>query len=62
MSDERLDLVRGTLDMLVLRALVPGALHGYQIARRLQQQPAMVTTSLPTSTRSCAPAAMNAPN
>lgn len=38
MKDERIDLVPGTLDMLVLRALVPGSLHGYAIARRLQQQ------------------------
>ena len=38
MSDERIDLVPGTLDMLVLRALVPGRLHGYAIARRLLQQ------------------------
>ena len=38
MDDKRIDLVPGTLDMLVLRALVPGELHGYAIARRLQQQ------------------------
>ena len=38
MADERIDLVPGTLDMLVLRALVPGELHGYAIVRRLQQQ------------------------
>ena len=38
MPDERSDLVPGTLDMLVLRVLVPGDLHGYAIARRLQQQ------------------------
>ncbi len=38
MSDKRIDLVPGTLDMLVLRALVPGELHGYAIARRLLQQ------------------------
>ena len=38
MGDDRIDLVPGTLDMLVLRALVPGALHGYAIVRRLQLQ------------------------
>jgi transcriptional regulator len=37
MTDERLDLVPGTLEMLVLKALVPGALHGYAVARRIRQ-------------------------
>ena len=31
------DLLPGTLDMLVLRTLVRGALHGYAIAERLRQ-------------------------
>jgi transcriptional regulator len=31
------DLLPGTLDMLVLRALVGGAKHGYGIAERLRQ-------------------------
>ena len=31
------DLLPGTLDMLVLRALVRGPLHGYGIAERLRQ-------------------------
>ena len=31
------DLVQGTLDMLVLKALEEGALHGYAIARRIQE-------------------------
>ena len=30
------DLLHGTLDLLVLRALASGALHGYQIATRIQ--------------------------
>lgn len=30
------DLLPGTLDMLILRALAPGALHGYGIADRLR--------------------------
>ena len=37
MSLEKNDLHRGTLDMLILKVLVPGALHGYAIAQRLQQ-------------------------
>ena len=35
---KRTELVPGTLEMLVLRALVPGPMHGYAIARRLRQQ------------------------
>jgi PadR family transcriptional regulator PadR len=31
------DLVQGTLDMLVLKTLEEGALHGYAIARRIQE-------------------------
>jgi PadR family transcriptional regulator, regulatory protein PadR len=31
------DLLPGTLDLLILRALVPGSLHGYGIASRLKQ-------------------------
>jgi len=31
------DLLPGTLDMLVLKILLPGHLHGYAIARRIQQ-------------------------
>jgi DNA-binding PadR family transcriptional regulator len=31
------DLLQGTLDMLVLKTLVLGPLHGYTIARRIQQ-------------------------
>ncbi len=33
---ERLDLLQGTLDMLVLQALTGGARHGYAIARWLE--------------------------
>jgi transcriptional regulator len=32
-----LDLVQGTLDLLVLRALLAGPQHGYAIARRIQE-------------------------
>lgn len=31
------DLLPGTLDMLILRALTRGALHGYGIAERIRQ-------------------------
>jgi PadR family transcriptional regulator, regulatory protein PadR len=31
------ELLPGTLDLLILRALLPGPMHGYGIARRLQQ-------------------------
>jgi len=37
MADSRLDLLQGTLDMLLLKALQLEALHGYAIARRVQQ-------------------------
>jgi len=35
---QKLDLLQGTLDLLVLRTLVSmGSLHGYGIARRIEQ-------------------------
>ncbi|MFI4942338.1 MAG: PadR family transcriptional regulator [Burkholderiales bacterium] len=37
MADSRLDLLQGTLDMLLLKALQVEPLHGYAIARRVQQ-------------------------
>jgi len=42
MSNERppgagIGLLQGTLDLLVLRVLVAGALHGYAISRRLAE-------------------------
>ena len=37
-SKDRTELVQGTLDMLVLRTLRSGPLHGYAIANRIQQQ------------------------
>jgi PadR family transcriptional regulator PadR len=33
MADERMDLLQGTLDALVLRALVEGPRHGYAVSR-----------------------------
>jgi PadR family transcriptional regulator PadR len=38
MSDSKLDLLQGTLDLMVLQTLdVLGSLHGYGIARRIEQ-------------------------
>lgn len=34
---ERIELLQGTLDMLILRTLVFGAAHGHQIAKYIQQ-------------------------
>ena len=33
-----LDLFRGTLDLLVLKTLVPGPMHGYAIAAAIRQR------------------------
>ncbi len=37
MSTEKNDLHRGTLDMLILKVVAAGPLHGYAIAQRLNQ-------------------------
>ena len=37
-GDERLALLQGTLDLLILRTLVFGARHGQGIARAIEQQ------------------------
>jgi len=38
MSDSKLDLLQGTLDLMVLQTLeTMGSLHGYGIARRIEQ-------------------------
>jgi len=37
MTTDKADLLQGTLDMLVLQALRTGALHGWAIAKRIQQ-------------------------
>src|SRR5881398_1161295 len=37
-SDQsRLDLLQGTLDLLILRALRTGAMHGWAVSERIQQ-------------------------
>ena len=33
----RLDLLRGTLDLLILRTLITGPLHGHAIAKHIQR-------------------------
>ena len=37
-SNDKTDLLQGTLDMLVLRSLKTGALHGYAIANKIQSE------------------------
>ena len=37
MAQENLELLQGTLDMLVLRTLLPGPQHGWGISQRIQQ-------------------------
>ena len=36
-ASERSDLLQGTLDVLILKTLSPGAMHGWGIAQRIQQ-------------------------
>src|SRR4051812_48547447 len=37
MAAEKSDLLQGTLDMLILKVVALGPIHGYAIARRIQQ-------------------------
>lgn len=37
MPQDRSDLLQGTLDLLILRTLLPGAMHGWAISQRIQQ-------------------------
>src|SRR6266404_4605957 len=36
-TDGRLELIQGTLDMLILRTLLFGSAHGHQIAKHIQR-------------------------
>ena len=37
-NDDRLALLQGTLDLLILKTLVPGPCHGQGVARLIQRQ------------------------
>src|SRR4029078_9891369 len=37
MADRRASLLQGTLDLLILKALAAGALHGLGVSRRIEQ-------------------------
>ena len=37
MADDELELVQGTLDLLILKTLTAGAMHGYAVARRIAE-------------------------
>src|SRR2546422_10643647 len=37
MAMKQIDLLQGTLDLLVLKTLSGGALHGYRIAQKIQE-------------------------
>lgn len=37
MAQQRPDILQGTLDLLILRTLEPGAMHGWGISQRIQQ-------------------------
>ena len=37
MGDAQLDLLQGTLDLLILRTLATGPMHGWAISQRIQQ-------------------------
>ena len=42
MATTRAELLQGTLDLLVLKTLSEGPLHGYDVARRIQERSADV--------------------
>ena len=37
MAEERVELLKGTLDMLILKVVALAPIHGYAIAQRIQQ-------------------------
>jgi len=36
-SNERSDLLQGTLDLLILKSLLPGSLHGWGLSKRIRE-------------------------
>lgn len=44
MRDANVDLLQGTLDLLILKALALGPLHGWAVAKRIQQMSRDVLT------------------
>ncbi|HJQ98978.1 MAG TPA: PadR family transcriptional regulator [Candidatus Polarisedimenticolaceae bacterium] len=38
MATTRAELLQGTLDLLILKTLAEGQLHGYDVARRIQER------------------------
>ena len=44
MAEEKQDLLPGTLELLVLKTLTNGALHGYAIVREIQRRSAEALT------------------
>lgn len=38
MAQDKLTILRGTLDILVLRTLAVGAMHGYEISQKIARQ------------------------
>jgi PadR family transcriptional regulator, regulatory protein PadR len=37
MSEDKSEFLKGTLDMLILKVVAPGPIHGYAISQRIQQ-------------------------
>lgn len=37
MAKDKVELLQGTLDVLILKTLAAGVMHGYTIAQRIQQ-------------------------
>ena len=45
MAAQKPDLLQGTLDLLILKALAAGALHGWAISKRIEQMSREVLTA-----------------
>jgi DNA-binding PadR family transcriptional regulator len=45
MAARKPDLLQGTLDLLILKALAAGALHGWAISKRIEQMSREVLTA-----------------